>query len=69
MSLTNEIIKQRLIEKFGDQAGHFEEPYGMLTFEAPNGTQARTGDRNSRPVDVTSRRDIRFNVNPEKPGK
>jgi len=35
MSLTNEIIKQRLIEKFGDQAGHFEEPYGMLTFEAP----------------------------------
>jgi NADH-quinone oxidoreductase subunit C len=35
MSLTNEIIKQRLIEKFGDQVGHFEEPYGMLTFEAP----------------------------------
>ena len=35
MSLTNEIIKQRLIEKFGDQVGHFEEPYGMLTFESP----------------------------------
>ena len=35
MSLTNENIKQRLIEKFGDQVGHFEEPYGMLTFEAP----------------------------------
>jgi NADH-quinone oxidoreductase subunit C len=35
MSLTNENIKQRLIEKFGDQVGQFEEPYGMLTFEAP----------------------------------
>lgn len=35
MSLTNEIIKQRLSEKFGDQAGNFSEPYGMLTFEAP----------------------------------
>jgi NADH-quinone oxidoreductase subunit C len=35
MSLTNEIIKQRLTEKFGDQVSNFEEPYGMLTFEAP----------------------------------
>ena len=35
MSLTNDIIKQRLIEKFGDQLSAFEEPYGMLTFEAP----------------------------------
>lgn len=35
MSLTNEIIKQRLIEKFGEQLSSFEEPYGMLTFEAP----------------------------------
>ena len=35
MSLTNEIIKQRLIEKFGDQVKGFEEPYGMLTFEVP----------------------------------
>jgi NADH-quinone oxidoreductase subunit C len=35
MSLTNEIIKQRLQEKFGDQVYNFEEPYGMLTFEAP----------------------------------
>lgn len=34
MSLTNEIIKQRLIEKFGNQTGNFSEPYGMLTFEA-----------------------------------
>jgi NADH-quinone oxidoreductase subunit C len=33
--LTNEEIKQRLIEKFGEQLSHFEEPYGMLTFEAP----------------------------------
>ena len=35
MSLTNERIKQRLIEKFGEQVSAFSEPYGMLTFEAP----------------------------------
>jgi len=35
MDLTNEVIKQRLIEKFGEQVSNFEEPYGMLTFEAP----------------------------------
>ena len=35
MGLTNEHIKQRLTEKFGDQLANFEEPYGMLTFEAP----------------------------------
>ncbi len=35
MSLTNEILQQRLVEKFGEQLTGFEEPYGMLTFEAP----------------------------------
>lgn len=35
MSLNNEIIKQKLAEKFGDQVGEFTEPYGMLTFSAP----------------------------------
>ncbi len=35
MSLTNEIIKQRLIEKFSENVTNFTEPYGMLTFEAP----------------------------------
>ncbi|MEI9810425.1 MAG: NADH-quinone oxidoreductase subunit C [Bacteroidota bacterium] len=35
MSLNNEIIKQRLSEKFGDQVGEFTEPYGMLTFSSP----------------------------------
>ena len=35
MPLINETIKQRLIEKFGDQVSAFEEPYEMLTFEAP----------------------------------
>jgi NADH-quinone oxidoreductase subunit C len=35
MTLTNEIIKQRLQDKFGDQVYNFEESYGMLTFEAP----------------------------------
>ena len=35
MGLTNEIIKQRLTEKFGEQLKSFEEPYDLLTFEAP----------------------------------
>src|SRR3954465_13907491 len=35
MALTNEHIKQRLTEKFGEQLTAFEERYGMLTFEAP----------------------------------
>jgi NADH-quinone oxidoreductase subunit C len=35
MALTNEQIKQKLTEKFADQVTGFEEPYGMLTFEAP----------------------------------
>ena len=34
MVLTNEIIKERLTAKFGDQLTGFEEPYGLLTFEA-----------------------------------
>ena len=33
--MTNDFIKQRLVEKFGDAVTAFEEPYGMLTFEAP----------------------------------
>jgi NADH-quinone oxidoreductase subunit C len=37
MALTNEIIRQKLIEKFGDQLTNFDEPYGMLTFEAAKG--------------------------------
>ena len=35
MNLTNEIVKQKLVAKFGDQVLGFAEPYGMLTFEAP----------------------------------
>lgn len=35
MGLTNEIIKSKLQEKFGEQVSDFTEPYGMLTFEAP----------------------------------
>lgn len=30
--VTNEIIKKKLTEKFGDQLNGWEEPYGMLTF-------------------------------------
>ena len=32
--LTNEIIQQKLTEKFGEQLTSWEEPYGMLTFTA-----------------------------------
>jgi len=35
MALSNDQIKHRLTEKFGDQITNVEEPYGMLTFEAP----------------------------------
>ncbi len=35
MALTNDRIKERLIEKFAEQVSNFEEPYGMLTFEVP----------------------------------
>ena len=35
MALNNELIKQRLTEKFGDQLTDWEEPYGMLTFTGP----------------------------------
>jgi len=35
MALTNERIKEKLIEKFGEQVSNFEAPYGMLTFEVP----------------------------------
>ena len=35
MALSNDIIRQRLIEKFGNEVSGFEEPYGMLTFETP----------------------------------
>lgn len=33
--LTNERVKEKLLEKFGEQVTAFSEPYGMLTFEAP----------------------------------
>ena len=35
MSLTNDQIKESLTRQFGTQVTGFEEPYGMLTFEAP----------------------------------
>lgn len=35
MALTNENIKQRLIEKFGEALTDFEEPYSLLTFTGP----------------------------------
>lgn len=41
MGLTNDKVKERLIEKFGDQVFNFEEPYGMLTFEAPKETNLK----------------------------
>jgi NADH-quinone oxidoreductase subunit C len=35
MSLTNDIVKQKLESKFPELVSDFTEPYGMLTFEAP----------------------------------
>jgi NADH-quinone oxidoreductase subunit C len=35
MSLTNELVKEKLIAKFGEQLTDWVEPYGMLTFTAP----------------------------------
>ena len=35
MGLTNEIIKQRLTDKFGEQLTEWEMPYGLQTFRAP----------------------------------
>ena len=32
MALTNEIIREKLIEKFSEEVTGFEEPYGMLSF-------------------------------------
>ena len=34
MALTNEIVQQKLSEKFGEQLSQWEQPYGMLTFIA-----------------------------------
>ena len=35
MSLTNELVKEKLVAKFGEALSDFQEPYGMLTFTAP----------------------------------
>jgi NADH-quinone oxidoreductase subunit C len=35
MSISNETVKTKLTEKFGDQLTDWQEPYGMLTFTAP----------------------------------
>lgn len=34
MALSNQIIKDKLTEKFGEELTSWEEPYGMLTFSA-----------------------------------
>ena len=35
MTMTNEFVKGKLTEKFGDQLTEWNEPYGFLTFTAP----------------------------------
>ncbi len=35
MGLTNEILQQRLTDKFGEHLTEWEQTYGMLTFRAP----------------------------------
>lgn len=42
MGLSNDLIKQRLIEKFGEQVTNVDEPYGMLTFEVPKDLNIET---------------------------
>ncbi len=37
MELSNDIIRQKLTDKFGDQLTNWEEPYGLLTFTGPKG--------------------------------
>ena len=37
MALSNDYIKQRLQERFGEGVSAFEEPFGMLTFETKAG--------------------------------
>ena len=34
MALTNELIRQKLVERFGEGLFSWEEPYGMLTFSS-----------------------------------
>jgi NADH-quinone oxidoreductase subunit C len=34
MALTNEIVQQKLTDKFGEQLSYWDQPYGMLTFVA-----------------------------------
>jgi NADH-quinone oxidoreductase subunit C len=33
LALTNDTVKQKIAEKFGEGVSNFTEPYGMLTFE------------------------------------
>ncbi len=42
MALTNEIVQQKLIAKFGDQVKDFGEPYGMLTFTVAKENNVKT---------------------------
>ena len=35
MSLSNEMVQEQLIAKFGDQVSQFSISYGMLSFESP----------------------------------
>jgi len=35
MSLTYEIIQEKLVEKFGESISNIEQPYGLFSFEVP----------------------------------
>ena len=35
MSLSNEMVQEKLVAKFGDQVSQFATSYGMLSFESP----------------------------------
>ncbi len=41
MTLTNELIKEKLAQKFGEQLTNWEEPYGLLTFTGAKDTNLK----------------------------
>ncbi len=44
MSLTNDIIQQKLTEKFGEQLTEWGQPYGLLTFTVAKGSEPESDD-------------------------
>ena len=69
--MTNEEIKQKLIDKFGELVYHFEEPYGMLTFETEtnNNLKVMTFLNDDADLEFTYLNDLTAVHYPENKGK